>query len=239
MPDKDPGALEILPELRDKDAASITDASGYPEELRGKTPEELEKFLSVLDAHLRSIHQTDEGELRDKTAAEQKAFAYGLKLRDLAITRIEEDRAVREVFSRRPKAVQVAIAANAYDQPNDPFGAVRRMTVPEARDARAAGPGRPERLRAPAVRPEGRDRQAGPQVHGHRPAHPGHRERRLPVGVDEAGHPAAADPERGGEPRGPGVPGIPGHVGRHDHRRRVRDSRVHRPVDHPDGAGDG
>jgi HK97 family phage major capsid protein len=135
MPDNDTGTLEILPELRDKDAASITDASGYPDELRGKTPEELEKFLSVLDAHLRSIHQTDEGELRDKTPAEQKAFAYGLKLRDLAINRIEEDRAVREVFSRRPKAVQAAIAANAYDQPNDPFGPVRRMTVPEARDA--------------------------------------------------------------------------------------------------------
>jgi HK97 family phage major capsid protein len=134
MPDET-GTLEILPELRDKDPGSITEASGYPAELRGKTPEELEKFLSVLDAHLRSIHQTDEGELRDKTPAESKAFAYGLKLRDLAITRIEEDRAVREVFSRRPKAVQAAIAANAYDQPGDPFGAVRRMSVPEARDA--------------------------------------------------------------------------------------------------------
>ena len=134
MPDDNTGTLEILPELRGKDAGDITASSGYPEELRGKTPAELATFVDILDAHLRSIHQTDEGELRDKSPEEQKAFAYGLKLRDLAITRIEEDRAVREVFSRRPKAVQTAIAAAAYDQPDDPFGAVRRMTVPEARD---------------------------------------------------------------------------------------------------------
>lgn len=126
--------LEILPELRGKDAAAITATSGYPEELRGKTPEELAQFVDVLDAHLRSIHATDEGELRDKTPEEQKAFAYGLKLRDLAITRIEEDRAVREVFRRRPKAVQQAMANIEYKS-DDPFAAVRRMSVPEARDA--------------------------------------------------------------------------------------------------------
>ena len=130
----DDTTLEILPELRGKDAADITAASGYPEELRGKTPAELSAFIEVLDAHLRSIHQEDNGELRDKTAAEQKAFAYGLKLRDLALTRIEEDRAIREVFKRRPKAVQAAIATASFDATDDPFGAVRRMSVPEARD---------------------------------------------------------------------------------------------------------
>jgi HK97 family phage major capsid protein len=126
--------LEILPELRGKDAGDITAAGGYPEELRGKTPAELATFVDVLDAHLRSIHQDDSGELRDKTPAEQKAFAYGLKLRDLAITRIEEDRAIKDVFKRRPQAVQVAIASAAFDASDDPFGAVRRMSVPEARD---------------------------------------------------------------------------------------------------------
>jgi HK97 family phage major capsid protein len=134
--DKTAGAgtgVEILPELRGKDAGDIS-PTGYPEELRGKTPEELAQFVEVLDAHLRSIHQTDEGELRDKTPEEQKAFAYGLKVRDLAITRIEEDRAVKEVFRRRPKAVQQAMAAIEYKS-DDPFGDVRRMTVPEARDS--------------------------------------------------------------------------------------------------------
>lgn len=133
MSETDTGTLEILPELQGKDAGDITAASGYPPELRGKTPAELEAFVAVLDAHLRSIHQTDEGELRDKTAVEQKAFAYGLKLRDLAVTRIEEDRAVREVFSRRPKAVERAIA-DVYDNKADPFAPVRRMSVAEARD---------------------------------------------------------------------------------------------------------
>ncbi len=133
MPD-DTGTLEILPELRDKDPAALTALKGYPEELRGKTPAELETFVTVLDAHLRDIHQDENGELRDKSPAEQKAFAYGLKLRDLAIARIEEDRAVQEVFRRRPKAVQTAIAQAAFDAHDDPFGAVRRMSAPEARD---------------------------------------------------------------------------------------------------------
>jgi hypothetical protein len=130
----DTGTLEILPELRDKDPDALTALKGYPEELRGKTPAELETFVTVLDAHLRDIHQDENGELRDKSAAESKAFAYGLKLRDLAIARIEEDRAVQEVFRRRPKAVQAAITAAAFDAHDDPFGAVRRMSVPEARD---------------------------------------------------------------------------------------------------------
>ena len=129
-----PGAPEILPELRGKNAGDITATGGYPEELRGKTPEELAQFVDVLDAHLRSLHQTDEGELRDKTPDEQKAFDYGLKLRDLAITRIDEDRAVKEVFRRRPAAVKQAMAQIQYKS-DDPYGDVRRMSVPEARDA--------------------------------------------------------------------------------------------------------
>jgi HK97 family phage major capsid protein len=132
MPDNDPGALELLPELRDKDAKDFPSA-GYPDELRGKTPDELEQFVDVLDAHLRSIHATDEGELRDKTPDEQKAFAYGLKLRDSAIQRIEEDRAVREVFRRRPKAVKQAMDMVNYKS-DDPFREVRRLSTGEARD---------------------------------------------------------------------------------------------------------
>ena len=91
--------LEILPELRGKDVTDLGDAT--PEELRGKRPEELEQFLQVLDAHLRSLHQDeDSGELRDKSPDEQKAFTYGLKLRDKVVARIDEHRAVQEVFTR-------------------------------------------------------------------------------------------------------------------------------------------
>ena len=126
--------LEILPELRGKDPDEIRETDGYPEALRGKTPAELATFVDVLDAHLRSIHQDEvTGELRDKSPAESKAFAYGLKLRDLAQQRIEEDRAVQEVFRRRPRAVQQAMSAAAFAT-DDPFAAVRRMTVAEARD---------------------------------------------------------------------------------------------------------
>jgi len=128
-----PDELEILPELRGKTADDITPTGGYPDEIRGKTPDELVHFVNVLDAQLKDIHQTETGELRDKTADEQKAFAYGLKLRDMAIERIEEDRAVREVLRRRPKAVERAIAATQYKE-DDPYGDVRRMNVGEARD---------------------------------------------------------------------------------------------------------
>ncbi len=127
-----PDPTDILEELRGKDAADLKD-SGTPDELRGKTPDELGAYIEVLDAHLRSIHQSDEGELRDKTPDEQKAFDYGLKLRDVAIKKIEDHRSVQEIFRRKPKAVQRALANIKYGQ-DDPYGDVRRMTTAEARD---------------------------------------------------------------------------------------------------------
>ncbi len=125
------GTVEVLPELRDKNVDDL--ATSVPEEIRGKTPDELERYLEVLDAHLRSIHQTDTGELRDKSPAERKAFDYGVRLRDIIVTRIEEHRAVQEVFRRRPKAVQSAML-NLGHSPDDAYGDVRRMAVGEARD---------------------------------------------------------------------------------------------------------
>jgi HK97 family phage major capsid protein len=113
-------------------SADQIDAS--PEELRGQTPDELQQFVEVLDAHLRSIHQDeDTGELRDKTPAEQTAFDYGLKLRDVAIRKIEEHRAVQAVFAKRPRAVVDALAGLGRSK-DDAYGDVRRMTVTEARD---------------------------------------------------------------------------------------------------------
>jgi HK97 family phage major capsid protein len=125
-------SIEILPDLLDKSVDDLK--SGPPEELRGKTPDELQQYVEVLDAHLRSIHQDeDTGELRDKTAPEQKAFDYGLKLRDAAIKKIEEHRAVQEVFRRRPRAVEAAMLNVGRDK-DDAYGDVRRMPVAEARD---------------------------------------------------------------------------------------------------------
>ena len=121
----------ILPELRGKDAADLGDST--PDELRGKTPEELQAYIEVLDAHLRSLHQTDEGELREKTPDEQKAFTYGLALRDKAVKKIDEHRAIAEIFRRKPKAVEAALV-NIRTGGDDPFGDVRRLTVGEARD---------------------------------------------------------------------------------------------------------
>jgi HK97 family phage major capsid protein len=123
---------DIAAVLAGKRVEDIGDAT--PEEIRGMTPDDLQRFVEVLDAHLRSIHQDENtGELRDKTAAEQTAFAYGLKLRDLAITRIDEHRAVQEVFRRRPAAVQSALM-NISRNPDDAYGDVRRMNNAEARD---------------------------------------------------------------------------------------------------------
>jgi HK97 family phage major capsid protein len=123
--------IEIMPELRGKSADTISET---PEELRGRTPDELEQYVEVLDAHLRSIHvDEDTGELRDKSPAEQAAFDYGLKLRDVAINRIENHRAVQEVFRRRPRAVQTAMLNLGRDR-DDAYGDVRRLTIAEARD---------------------------------------------------------------------------------------------------------
>lgn len=127
--------IEIMPELRDKTAEALGTDNQVPDEIRGKTPEELQHFVEVLDAHLRSIHQTENGELRDKTHVEQTAFNYGLKLRDIAIARIDEHRAVQEVFKRRPKAVEAAMFNHALDKTReDAYGDVRRLNNAQARD---------------------------------------------------------------------------------------------------------
>jgi HK97 family phage major capsid protein len=123
---------EDLPEeLRGKDPADLGDAT--PDELRGMTPDQMVQYVEILDAHLRSIHQNDEGELREKTPAEEKAFDYGLKLREIALKKIENHRAIQEVFSHKPKAVQRALANIKYGQ-DDPYGDVRRLNNGEARD---------------------------------------------------------------------------------------------------------
>lgn len=131
-------ALEILPELRGKETGPALQGwkptDPIPDELRGKTPDELVAWISVVDAHLRSIHQDDDtGELRDKTPDERMAFEYGLALRNIAEKIIEEHRAISEVFRRRPASVQAALAHIKLGV-DDHYGDIRRLSVGEARD---------------------------------------------------------------------------------------------------------
>lgn len=123
--------IEILEELRDKDPDAL--GGNTPDEVRGKTPEQLHQLVEILDAHLRSLHQDeDTGEIRDLSVDEDRAFRYGLKVREAAIKRIEEHRALTEVFTRRPKAVKTAMNNIRYGL--DDVSGVTRMPVAEARD---------------------------------------------------------------------------------------------------------
>jgi HK97 family phage major capsid protein len=123
--------IELIEEIRGKDPDALG-KDQIPEEVRNKTPEQLHQLIEVLDAHLRSLHQTDTGELRDLDVAEDKAFRYGLRIRDAALKRIEEHRAVSDVFARRPEAVKRVYAniRNGIDGSNG----VVRMANFEARD---------------------------------------------------------------------------------------------------------
>src|SRR5512139_3947693 len=122
--------IEILEELRGKDPDAL--GANEPDEVRHKTPEELVKLVDVIDAHLRSLHQTDSGELRDLSDAEDKAFRYGLRVREAALKRIEEHRAVSEVFSRRPEAVKRVYANIKHGLNGGAGGNVARMPSFEA-----------------------------------------------------------------------------------------------------------
>lgn len=106
---------------------------GSLDDLRGKTPEELRQTLEILDAHLRSLHQTDEGELRDLNADEESALETGLELRKAIIERLDKHARISEVFRQKPKAVERALSNIRYglDEINSD---VRRLSVPEARD---------------------------------------------------------------------------------------------------------
>ena len=79
---------------------------GSMDDLRGRTPDELRQMLQLLDAHLKSLHQTDEGELRDLDDAEQAAFDGGMEIRAAIVDRLDHHAKIAKVFRRRPAAVQ-------------------------------------------------------------------------------------------------------------------------------------
>jgi HK97 family phage major capsid protein len=103
------------------------------EDLKGKTPEELRNIVEVLDAHLRDMHQTETGELRDMDGDTRKAFDLGCKVRETAIDMVEEHERISAIFRRRPKAVE-RVYANIRHGLDDTASDVRRLTNPEARD---------------------------------------------------------------------------------------------------------
>lgn len=121
----------ILEGMQGKDPAALGDS--IPDEVRNRTPDELNQIIQVMDAHLRSLAYGENGEMRDLTPTEDQAFQYGLRVREAAMKRIEEHRALSEVFSRRPEAVK-RVYANLRSGLED-HGSVVRMSRAEARDA--------------------------------------------------------------------------------------------------------
>jgi len=71
-----------------------------PDELRGKTPEQLLEYVETLDARLRWLHQGVDGQIRAKTSAEQFEFDNGLLLRDTADKLITQHANIRKQFDR-------------------------------------------------------------------------------------------------------------------------------------------
>jgi HK97 family phage major capsid protein len=103
------------------------------EDLRGKTPEQLYELVGVIDEHLRALHQDERGAIRELTDAEEQAFKDLVAVRKEANDRLEQHRSIGEVFKRRPKAVERALA-NLGIRDDDPYADVRRLGTAEARD---------------------------------------------------------------------------------------------------------
>jgi HK97 family phage major capsid protein len=115
------------------DDEASTNLATSMDDLRGKTPEELDTMLKVLDAHLRSLHQTDTGELRDKDEAEQAAFDLGMQIRDKIFEKLENHKKISEVFRQRPESVK-RVYQNIRNGVDDSPSSVARLTRSEARD---------------------------------------------------------------------------------------------------------
>jgi HK97 family phage major capsid protein len=103
------------------------------EDIKGKTAEELRQIVEIMDAHLKEMHESPTGELRDLSDDEQKAFDLGLEIRETAIKKIEEHRRISEIFRKRPESVK-RVYDNIRNGVDGSAGDVRRMTNSEARD---------------------------------------------------------------------------------------------------------
>jgi hypothetical protein len=82
-----------------------TASSRSLDDIRGKTPEELNKILKVTRRAPAVLHQTDEGELRDLDDAEQAAFDL-MTIRDAIFEKLENHSKIAEVLRKRPESVK-------------------------------------------------------------------------------------------------------------------------------------
>lgn len=103
------------------------------EDLSGKTPEELHAIVLRLEEKIRSLHQSPEGEIRELDDTQEAALNLCLELRTKAIALLDKHNAIAEALRTRPKAVQTPLG-NLLGSGDDPFGSVRALSVPEARD---------------------------------------------------------------------------------------------------------
>lgn len=103
------------------------------EELKGRTPDELKDMLQLADAHIRSLHQDEGGEIRELSEAERTAMDMAIEIRGRIIDRLDEHAKIQEVFRRKPAAVQQAMTNIRHDISDD-GDAVFRLRNHEARD---------------------------------------------------------------------------------------------------------
>jgi HK97 family phage major capsid protein len=101
------------------------------DDLRGRTPDEIRDAIDVTKAQIRDLMYGDNGELRTRDDAEDKALEHLLQVHQRAEEMYEEHRNIREVLERRPKAIEYSRLGGQRD---DPYSDVRRLSFGEARD---------------------------------------------------------------------------------------------------------
>jgi len=131
--------------------------SGIPthEDIRGRTPLELEAMRRSVDAHLFALHQEPNGERRDLTPAEQDEFDQLITVRDAIDGRLEKHSKVSDAYARNPKAARTAFGTT-FHQRSNPFEHEdwSRVSGEDARDAALRG----LEQRAGGLAPEQQDR---------------------------------------------------------------------------------
>jgi HK97 family phage major capsid protein len=102
-------------------------------QVEGRTPDELRDNLELVEAHIRSIHQNDAGELRELSEVENAAMHMAIETRTQILDRLARHAEIQKVFERKPEAVQRAMTNIRHDI-SDEGDAVFRLRNHEARD---------------------------------------------------------------------------------------------------------
>jgi len=103
------------------------------EDLKGMTPDEMRNMITVIDAHLESLDQTDAGELRHMSDEEEEVAGQLVEVRDFLMKRIERHNKMADIVRNKPervKQVMVGLRTGLPDGGTD----VQRLTSREARD---------------------------------------------------------------------------------------------------------